>query len=58
MSELSEEAQIVSDLLRQYGRRLANSDVVELAYERGVDLTWNQVDAIRDELREREEKQQ
>jgi hypothetical protein len=54
MNELSDEAQLVLDLLRTHGWRLTNSDVVELAFERGVSLTWSQVDTIRYELQERE----
>ena len=56
MSELNKEEQMIVDLLcMPGGRRLTNSDLVELAAERGVDLTWSQVESIRDDVACQEE---
>jgi hypothetical protein len=53
--ELDQEHQVVRNLLEQFGLRTTNSDVVELASEQGVNLTWEQVASIRWELAEMEQ---
>jgi hypothetical protein len=47
---MDQEHQIILDLLIEYGAQLTNMDLVELAADRGVRLTWDQVRSVRYDL--------
>ena len=49
---MNEETRAVFAVLEDLGWSVPNSDVVEELASRGVELTWLQVDRIRDELSE------
>jgi len=47
---MDREHQIILDLLIEHGAQLTNMDLVELAADRGVRLTWDQVRSVRYDL--------
>jgi hypothetical protein len=50
MAVMDREHQIILDLLIEHGAQLTNMDLVELAADRGVRLTWDQVRSVRYDL--------
>jgi len=47
---MDQEHQIILDLLIEHGAQLSNLELVELAADRGVRLTWDQVRSVRYDL--------